>query len=47
MPGWMYRKTKQPNLGSGAYTWQIKAVQRGKKKHTVFQRPFNLNLQFH
>lgn len=45
MPGWMYRKTKQPNLSTGTYLAD-KGCTKRKKKHTVFQRPFNLNLQF-
>lgn len=45
MPGWIYRKTKQPNLGTGTYQAD-KGCTKGEK-HPVFPRPFNLNLQFH
>lgn len=45
MPGWIYRKTKQPNLGTGTYLAD-KGCTKGEK-HPVFPRPFNLNLQFH
>lgn len=47
MPGWMYRKTKQPNLSIGTYLADKGCTKGEKKPHTVFQRPFNLNLQFH
>lgn len=46
MPGWMYRKTKQPNLSTGTYLAD-KGCTKGGKKQTVFERASNLNLQFH
>lgn len=41
MPGWMYRKTKQPNLSTGTYLAD-KGCTKGEKNPTLYFRDLSI-----